>query len=244
MQLSAKIAAVVGAGLGAQCAEVRVGKAVFDVRSVEVEGVVVAFADADGDGNLDVVSAGEQLAVLLGDGAGGLRPGARVAAGEYPSDLAFADLNADGALDVVIANHDVHYVTVLLADGDGGLAPAAHSPLAVDVDPHPHAVGLADLDGDGRVDLLVDHSPRGRRTEGLRSDAGGVLVMPGLPEQDGGRFESPGTVFESGGAPYRGFALGDLDEAEPAQRRPRHRGRDRRRAADARGLPQLPRVPR
>jgi hypothetical protein len=32
--------------------------------------------------------------------------------------------------------------------------------------------------------------------------------MPGL---GAGRFEAPGTVFESGGAPYRGFALGDLN---------------------------------
>lgn len=208
MQLSATIAAVVGAWMGVQDAEVRIGKAAFDVRSVEVEGVAVALADVDGDGNLDVVSAGDQLAVQLGDGAGGLRPGARVAAGDYPSDLAFADLNADGVVDVVVANHEVHYVTILLSDGDGGLAPAAHSPLAVDVDPHPHAVGLADLDGDGRADLLVDHSPRGRRTEGLRPDAGGVLVVPG---SGAGRFETPGTVFESGGAPYRGFALGDLD---------------------------------
>lgn len=194
--------------MGWQESVVRIGGTAFEARTLEVEGSTVALEDVDGDGRLDVVSAGRRLAVQLGDGDGGLRQGARLGAGENPSHLAFADVNEDGAVDIVIANHDVPYVTILLADGEGGFRPAEHSPLAVDVDPHPHVVAVADVDGDGRPDLLVDHSPRGRPTPGTRRDAGGVLVRRGTGE---GRFASPGDVFTGGGVPYRGFAMGDLN---------------------------------
>lgn len=209
MHATVTIAAAMWAGCSGQPeALVSIGDTRFETRTIEVEGSTVAIEDVNGDGQMDIVSAGRRLSVLLGDGDGGLRPGGRAEAGENPADLAFADLDADGAVDIVIANHDVHHVTILFGDGRGGFAPATRSPLAVDVDPHPHAVGAADLDGDGRADLLVDHSPRGAPAPGLRRDAGGVLVRRGL---GGGRFESPGEVFESGGAPYRGFAVGDVN---------------------------------
>ncbi len=185
-----------------------IGSATFESHMIDVEGSTVGIADVNGDGRMDILSAGRRLSVRLGDGAGGLRAPMHAPAGDQPSDLAFADVNQDGHIDIVIANHETHYAMVLVGDGRGGFTPGPHSPLAVDVDPHPHDVGLADMDGDGLVDLLVDHSPRGPADPGLRRDAGGVLVMRGLGD---GRFESPGEVFESGGVPYRGFAVGDLN---------------------------------
>lgn len=212
MRVIATIAVMAGLGLSGQAEDVvRIGGAAFTARTLAVEGSTIAVTDVNGDERMDVVSAGRRLAVQLGDGAGGLRPGDRLAAGENPTDFAFADTNEDGKIDLVVANHDVHYVTILLGDGRGGFRPAEHSPLAVDVDPHPHAVGAADLDGDGRADLMVDHSPRGRPTPGMRRDSGGVLVMPGV---GGGRFSSRGKVFECGGVPYRGFAVGDVNGDE------------------------------
>lgn len=211
------IVAVLSAGMlgGSGCAgqqgepkHEHIGERAFEARTVAVEGSTLAFADVDGDGAMDLLSAGRRLAVRLGDGAGGLAAAGHALAGEQPDELALADLDGDGDLDVVIANHDVHYVTVLLGDGQGGFAPAEHSPVAVAVDPHPHAVALADIDGDGRRDLLVDHSPRGRRAEGMRPEGGGVLVRRGL---GGGRFDEPGTIVEAGGTPYRGFEVGDID---------------------------------
>ncbi len=176
-------------------------------RTITVEGSTATIADINRDGHADLLTAGRRIAIDLGDGRGGLRRHNRADPGEQPTELALADLNNDGHTDIVIANHDVHYITLLLGDGRGGFTPSPQSPLAVDVDPHPHTVAAADLDGDGHTDLLIDHSPRGRRSPNLRPEDGGVLVIRG--SADG--FKTPGTIFETGGIPYRGFALGDLN---------------------------------
>jgi len=185
-----------------------IGSEPFHARTIELEGSTIALADVNGDERVDLVSAGRRLTVHLGDGAGGLRSHSNAPAGAQPVDFALADVNEDGRVDILIANHETDYLTLLVGDGRGGLAPADPSPLRVDVDPHPHAVAAADLDGDERPDLLVDHSPRGARTRGLRTDPGGVLVRRALGD---GLFEPTGVVMESGGVPYRGFALGDLN---------------------------------
>ena len=183
-----------------------IGDAWFTSNSIAVkssESVAVASADFDADGHLDLVISGDpQLTILRGDGRGGLISSVRVPGGQQPIDFALADLDEDGDVDIVAANHDTDYLTVLLGDGNGDFQPAPVSPLHIAVSPHPHAVNAADLDGDGHVDLIVDH----RQAEGL-------LVLRGLGT---GGFESPGTLVEVGGDPYRGMAIGDLNgDAKP-----------------------------
>lgn len=175
-----------------------VADARFLARSLRLEARAVAAGDFDGDEHSDLVGAREsQLTVFLGDGDGALESTSHVAGGETPVDFAVADLDADGAVDIAVANHETDYITLLLGDGTGAFQPAPNSPLRIAVQPHPHAVRAADLDADGAVDLLVDHR-----------EAEGVLILGGL---GGGQFESPGTVVEVGGDPYRGMALGDLN---------------------------------
>ncbi|MGD8791822.1 MAG: VCBS repeat-containing protein [Anaerolineae bacterium] len=177
---------------------VEIGDARFVPRRFEVESAAVAAADFDGDGRQDLVNAGQpQLTVLRGDGQGGFVVQSRIAGGENPVDFALADVDEDGNVDIAVANHDTDYLTILLGDGQGAFQPAPNSPLRIEVQPHPHAVRAADLDGDGHVDLIVDH----REAEGL-------LILRGLGE---GRFESPGIVVDGGGDPYRGMAVGDVD---------------------------------
>lgn len=158
----------------------------------------MAAGDVNGDGTADlIVTGGNAVLVFAGDGAGAFSLLGRSPAGDNPVGVEPADLNGDGRLDLLIANHDTEYVTLLMGDGKGGFRAASHSPLRLGLDPHPHVVRTADMDGDGQLDLLVDE----RNREGIR-------VLRGL---GGARFERPGMLIRVGGDPYRGMAVGDLN---------------------------------
>lgn len=157
----------------------------------------VLAAELTGDARPDIAVAGEgRVLILAGDGNGAFHRADSVEAGENPTGLAAADLDGDGDRDLVAANHETDYLTLLLNDGSGRFAPAAISPLVVDVEPHPHLVAAEDLDGNGRLDLLVDH----RAGEGL---------LPLYLGEDGGYVA--GEVIGLGGDPYRGMVAGDLN---------------------------------
>jgi len=146
----------------------------------------VAVGDLDGDGIEDAVTVGEEadaLGLHFGDGAGGLREQRELPVAVAPRAVRLADMNGDGALDLVAASASSRAgrpgtVTVLLNDGAGRfetLRPAAGG--------GPVGPVLADLDGDGLLDLV---------TTNLEADDLSVFFGLGA-----GRFE-PERVLETG----------------------------------------------
>ena len=103
--------------------------------------------DLNGDGRLDlVVSSGQSVFVLTGQGDGHFEVTWSGPAGENPVDLAIADLDEDGLADLAVANHETDHVTLLFGIAEGGFERRDHSRFRVDVSPHPHAVRLRDIE--------------------------------------------------------------------------------------------------
>ena len=112
-----------------------------------------AVGDLNADGKLDVVTevAPSKVAVLLGDGAGGLATANTFDCGGAAFSIAISDFNGDGKSDVVTANGN-GTIGVLLGNGAGGLGPVS---TFASGSSWPYGVAVADFNGDGKQDLAV-----------------------------------------------------------------------------------------
>jgi len=118
----------------------------------------LAVGDLNGDGALDVVapdSSGRTLNVSLGKGDGTMLAAKQFPCGLNPADVKVADLNLDGLPDIVATNDsgpgNAGTVAVLAGKGDGTFDPY----VAFGTGMGPHAVSIADLNGDILPDLVV-----------------------------------------------------------------------------------------
>jgi hypothetical protein len=133
----------------------------------------LAAGDLDGDGDQDVVvtdAAGDAVVVLRND-KGVLAPEKPISVlganglGAVPMRIALGDMDGDGHLDIVVASWSAQpAINVLLNDGQAGFTPAvggnAQGVLVASDFPkllpeRPHALALADLNGDGALDIVT-----------------------------------------------------------------------------------------
>jgi hypothetical protein len=118
----------------------------------------VAVADVNGDGKPDIVTANYYVgtvSVLLGNGNGTFQAAQNFATGPGPSSIAVADINGDGKPDLVTANHGIYptynnTLSVLLGNGNGTFQAAQN----ITVGTEPESVVVADVNGDGKPDLV------------------------------------------------------------------------------------------
>ncbi|GAB3850098.1 hypothetical protein GCM10028822_15030 [Hymenobacter terrigena] len=135
----------------------------------------VAVGDMNGDGRPDIVTANgtsNSASVLLGQASGGFAPANSYStgAGSYPQGVAVADMNGDGRLDIVTANNGSQTVGVLLGQAGGGYATA--NTYSSGTGSQPQGVAVADVNGDGRKDIITANN--GNFTAGvLLGQAGG-----------------------------------------------------------------------
>src|SRR3989454_736732 len=146
--------------------------------------VAVALGDVNGDGKLDLLGANansNNLTGLLGNGGGTFTAaaGSPVAVGSSPSSVALGDMNGDGKLDLVTANLGSNKVTVLLGNGDGTFTAAPGSPVSVGGGPY--SVALGDVNGDGKLDLLLANGSSNNLTVLLGNGDGTFTAAAGGP---------------------------------------------------------------
>lgn len=118
----------------------------------------VAVGDLNNDGRLDLAVSNYSTAnvsVLLQStiSPGVFQSPVNYAAGSNPYAVAIGDLNNDGRMDLAVANFSSTNVSVLLQNpaSPGVFQAAANYGAGT----NPHSVAIGDLNGDGRLDLVV-----------------------------------------------------------------------------------------
>jgi hypothetical protein len=131
----------------------------------------VAIGDADGDGILDLAvaswnanwPAAPSISLLRGTGGAVFAPAVSVSVpGRGLSDVAFADLNGDPFPDLVVS---ISQPSVYVGDGNGSAAVLLGGPganfaggVTYGTQKQPRGFVLADLNGDGPLDLAIANS--------------------------------------------------------------------------------------
>ena len=172
----------------------------------------VAVADVNADGKLDILVANEcttrdvscpgkaSVAVLLGNGNGTFQPAVTYGSGGWNANsVAVAEVNGDGKPDILVANgctsavdcSNNGAVAVLLGNGNGTFQAAA---LYSSGGAGATSVTVADVNGDGRSDLLVANCGC---HNGTFFNTGSVGVLLGNGD---GSFQT--VVNYSSGGPY------------------------------------------
>jgi hypothetical protein len=178
----------------------------------------VAVADLTGNGKLDIVVANYEstltgvVAVLLGNGDGTFQPATTYGAEPQSATwLAVTDVNGDGKPDVVVAYQcdttcSTGGVGVLLGNGDGTFQSPVIYPSGGTFS---YSVAAADVNGDGKPDLVVTNigGALSSCNAGVSAGDGSVGVL--LNNGDG-TFR-PALCFDSGGQFAFSVATADIN---------------------------------
>ena len=161
----------------------------------------VVLADLRHDGKLDAIvtnyDSGD-VSVLLGRGDGTFDPQRRFDATIHPFDVTVGDLTGNGIPDLVVCSSDASgksTIAVLLGRGDGTFQPPRTFTVPTPGDLAYTTVKLADLNHDGKLDLVF--SGRGASTLTVFLGNGDGTFQPGI--------DYPGTRLGTG------LAIADID---------------------------------
>jgi hypothetical protein len=145
----------------------------------------VALGDMDGDGRMDVVVANylwNSVTVTSGSRADG---GVSCDTGGGPGTVVLGDLNGDGKLDLVTVNVLAGSLSVLLGEGDGTCASRLDVPIGRDSQSQSSSAALGDVNGDGKLDLVVATSSPSTVTVLLGKGDGTFVAPSDYPAGDG-----------------------------------------------------------
>jgi hypothetical protein len=164
----------------------------------------VAVGDLNGDGHLDLAvtnSGSNSISLLMGNGDGTFQPKIDLALLLTPFSLAVGDFNGDGKADIALGtgNATTDDMTMLIGNGNGTFGAPVTTVTATDTFGFAFAgtaqssISAADVNGDGRLDLVVVSNtdvrePFGRGGFITLTEPGSVSVLLGNGD---GTFQAP-----------------------------------------------------
>ncbi len=157
------------------------------------QSIQVADFDRNGTADLAFISSG-QVSVVLGNGDGTFGSAASYPAGNVPYSIAVGDFQGNGNLGLAVANLGDGMVAVLLGNGNGTFqAQTSYSSGGANLS----YIAASDVNGDGKVDLLVAN---------FNTSVGSVGVLYGNGD---GTFGAA-TTYTVGNSPAS-IAVGDFN---------------------------------
>ena len=158
--------------------------------------------DFNGDGKPDLAvanSGSNNVSILFNNSDGTFKAAMNSPVGKSPQAMAVGDFNADGKLDLVVINEGTPpsggngAVFLLPGNGDGTF----QGPVQLSADQFPLSIAVADLNGDGKPDLILGDGVNGR-----------VTILLGKGD---GTFQQPSTVTVGGTSAVGALAVGDFN---------------------------------
>jgi hypothetical protein len=150
----------------------------------------VAVASAGGARKLIAADAGSGDVAIVGftviNGNASFARTGTVQVGVDPNALVAADVNGDGIPDLLTPDYGSDSVSLFTGLGDGTFAPAVNLPLPTGAGPA--ALAVADVNGDGRPDIVVADS--GADSVSVLLNQGGGRFVPTAPVPAGKRPEA------------------------------------------------------
>jgi hypothetical protein len=128
------------------------------------------------------------------------RPRVVIALPNKPSNVALADLNKDGRLDLIVTSEEARSIDVMF--GEKADVPfRAATAQTIKLPESPGEIVVGDVNGDGRLDLAVDHHDSYNVTLLLGNANGSFALAPNSP-----------IVMKQGQHPHtHGLGIGDLN---------------------------------
>ena len=118
----------------------------------------LAIGDLNGDGKLDLAaacSASNTVSILMGNGDGSFQAHSDLGVGLSPQGITMGDFNGDGKVDLAVVNSGDSTISILINNGNGTFGGPAPIVLQSSRFYQYTSIATADLNGDGKLDLVV-----------------------------------------------------------------------------------------